>query len=96
MLAEDKKVAPGASSKFFEGTVVSMTADKLVMLNTQGREYSHSLAKEAKLTCDGTVCEAEAIKSGSKVRVKTNKNDRNIATSIDSLDKDKEFAECCS
>ena len=80
----------------FEGKVVSMTGDKLVMTNKEGEEYTHTLAKDATVTCDGAVCKAEDIKAGRKIRVTTPKNDRKVATSIESLDKYAEFAKCSS
>jgi ribosomal protein S17 len=84
------------SSNTFEGKVVSMTGDKLVMTNKEGKEYSHTLAKDAKLTCDGTACKAEDLTAGSKIRVTTKKDDRRVATGIECLDKNVEFAQCCS
>ena len=101
---EEKKVAPQdaavpkkeRSSNTFDGKVVSMTGNKLVMTNKAGKEYSHTLATDAKLTCDGTVCKPEDLKAGNKIRVTTKKDDRNMATGIESLDKDAEFAQCSS
>ena len=80
----------------FDGKVVSMTGDKLVMANKEGKECSHTLAKDAKLTRDGTVCKAADLKAGNKIRVTTKKDDRNVATGIESLDKHAEFAKCSS
>jgi hypothetical protein len=37
----------------------------------------------------------EDRKAGSKIRVTTEKDDRNVATGIESLDKHAEFAQCC-
>lgn len=84
------------SSNTFEGQLVSMTGNKLVMTNKEGKEYCHTLAEDAKLTCDGEDCEADDIKSGSRIRVTTEEDDRNVATCIHSLDKKTEFEECCS
>ena len=36
------------------------------------------------------------LKAGSKIRVTTKKDDRNVATAIESLDKHAEFAKCSS
>ena len=80
----------------FDGKVVSMTGDKLVMSNKDGKECSHTLAKDAKLTRDGAKCNATDLKAGSKVRVTTKKDDHNVATVIESLDKHAEFAKCSS
>jgi hypothetical protein len=77
-----------------EGKVISLTGNKLVMTNKEGKQYSHTLAKDAKLTCDGTVCKADDLKTGRKIRVTTKKDDRNVATGIESLDKQPQFAQC--
>ena len=81
-------------SKRFEGTIVSMTGDKLVMSSQAGTEYSHTLAMDVNLTCDGTVCKAEDLKAGLKIRVTTQEDDRNVATGIESLNKNAEFTQC--
>ena len=83
-----------SSSKTFEGKVVSMTGNKLVMSSQAGTESSHTLATDAKLTCDGTVCQAEDLKAGNKIRVTTQKDDRNVATSIESLSQQADFVQC--
>ena len=85
-----------SSPKTFEGRIVSMTGDKLVMSSKEGTEYSHTLAADAKLTCDGTVCKAEALKPGHKIRVTTKHDERNVVTGIESLNKNANFAECSS
>lgn len=90
---EETKVA---SSNTYVGKVVSMIGNKLVMTNKEGREHSHTLAKDATLSCDGTVCKAEDLTAGSTIRVTTMKDNRDVATDIDCLDKDAEFAQCCS
>lgn len=81
-----------SSSKTFDGKVVSLAGNKLVMLSKAGTEYSHTLAADAQLTCDGVVCRAEDLKAGNQIRVTTQKNDRNVATGIESLSKHAEFA----
>ncbi len=83
-----------SSSKTFEGKVVSLTGNKLVMSSQAGTESSHTLAADAKLTCDGMVCQAEDLKAGNKIRVTTKKDNRNVATGIESLSQQAEFAQC--
>jgi hypothetical protein len=84
---------PSANS--FEGNVISVTGVTLVTTSMQGKEYSHTLAKDARLTCDGTDCNVEDLKVGSKIRVTTSKDDQNVATGVESLDKNSEFTHCC-
>ncbi len=101
---EEKKVAAQdpalnkmeCGSNTFEGRIVSVIDSKLTMKNKEGKEYSHILATDATLTCDGTVCKAENLKAGSRIRVTTTKADRNVAIGVESLDKNAEFEECCS
>lgn len=83
----------GSAGKF-EGKVVSITSDKLVMANTEGKKYSLELAEDARVTCDGTVCKAEDLMAGSNIRVTTKEGDRNVATRIEALDEDADFATC--
>jgi hypothetical protein len=78
----------------FEGKFVNMNGDKLLMTNENGKEFSHTLAKDAKLTCDGAVCRAEDLKVGNTIRVSTRKDDHTVATFVESLDKQAAFAKC--
>jgi hypothetical protein len=80
----------------FDGKVVSITGNKLVMVNKEGKHCSHTLATDAKLTRDGANCHAADLKVGSKIRVTTKKEDRGVAIGIESLDKHAEFGKCCS
>jgi hypothetical protein len=84
------------SSNVFEGKVISLTGNKLVMRNKEGTAYSHMLAKDIKLTCDGKACKTEDLKVGTEIRVTTKKDDRNVATGIECLTKSKEAENCCS
>ena len=102
ILSTKKKVATqsaaehntDASSNTFEGEVVRISGNKLVMTSKTGKEYSHTLAKNASITCNGTDYKAEDLKPGSKIRVTTKKDDRNVVTNIESLDKKDELAKC--
>ena len=97
LVTHDVKITKKKSSpKTFEGRIVSMTGNKLVMSSKEGTEYSHTLAKDAKLTCDGAVCKAETLKPGHKIRVTTIKDDRHVVSDIESLNKNADFAECGS
>jgi GH24 family phage-related lysozyme (muramidase) len=85
------KVA-GPSEKTMDGTVVSVSADKLTMANKEGKEYSHTLAANVQVTCDGKTCMAADLKPGMRIRVTTDTADRHAAARIEALDKDAEFA----
>lgn len=81
-------------SNTFDGRIVSMSGDKLVMSNKDGKEFSKTLATDAKLTCDGNICKSEDLKAGHKIRVTTSADDRTVATGIESLNKNADFAQC--
>ncbi len=102
-MKNDQKVATNieaiAKNEMFadthDGKVVSCTKSKLVMTNKgikDGKEHSHMLATDAKLTLDGKACKAEDLKSGMKIRVTTKKTDKGTAIEVEALDKDAEFA----
>ena len=101
-IVEEKRLAPQdaakpkkkSTSKTYDGRIVSMTGDKLVMSSKEGTEYSHTLATDATLSCDGKVCKAENLKPGHKIRVTTKQDDRNVLIGIESLNKNVEFQQC--
>jgi hypothetical protein len=92
--AADSKKQP--MSNVFDGKVVSLAGNKLVMRNKEGTAYSHTLAKDAKLTWNGKSCNADDLKAGTEIRVTTKKDDRNVATGIECLAKNKDATSCCS
>src|SRR5579871_5710218 len=59
---KDKVAAP--SDQSMDGTVVSVSADKLTMTSKEGKEHSHPLAAHVKVTCDGKTCTAADLKEG--------------------------------
>lgn len=98
---EEKKPAPnnaGATPqskrtpKTFDGKIISIKGDTLVMRSKEGRDYSHTLAENAKVCCDGTACESSQLKVGNRIRVTTQDDDHDIVTSVESLDEESEFA----
>ncbi|HMP78145.1 MAG TPA: hypothetical protein PKD54_01715 [Pirellulaceae bacterium] len=80
----------------FEGILVSMSGNKLVMSNAEGREYSHTLANDAKLTCDGKTCKANDLPTGGRIRVTTEEDDRHTVTCVEAIVKEGRFATPCS
>ena len=97
---EDKKGAmpAGASSKpmanacTHDGKVVSVAGNKLVSTCHEGNQHSHTVASDAKVTCDGAVCKTEDLKPGAKIRVTSKPEDKHTATKVESLQKHTEFA----
>ena len=73
-----------ACAKAHEGKVVNVTGDKLKTKCSEGKEHLHTVAKDAKVTCDGQASKAADLKAGTTVRVTTHKEDKNVATAIES------------
>jgi len=75
-----------------DGAVVNISGDKLTMTNKEGKEHSHTLAANVKVTCDGKTCTAADLKAGMKIRVTTESAAPHAATRIEALDKDAAFS----
>ncbi len=86
---KDKVVSPGEKS--MDGTVVSVSDDKLTMTNKEGKEHHHALAVNVKVTCDGKTCTTADLKAGMRIRVTTDTTDRHAAIRIEALDNNRDF-----
>jgi hypothetical protein len=75
-----------------DGEVVSITGTKLVMTIKGGKEHSHALTKEVKVTCDGKVCKSSDLKPGMKIRVSSESEAPHTVTQIEAIDKNLKFA----
>ncbi len=73
-----------ATTKPHEGKVVGVTGDKLTTTCSEGKEHCHTMAKDAKVTCNGKASKAEDLKAGTQVRVTTHKDDKSVATAVES------------
>jgi hypothetical protein len=71
-------------AKPHDGKVVSVAGDKLTTTCGEGKQHCHTVAKDAKVTCDGQASKAADLKAGTHVRVTTHKDDKNVATAIES------------
>ncbi|MCY2967749.1 MAG: hypothetical protein NT069_29650 [Planctomycetota bacterium] len=86
------KDAKEADEPLHDGKVVSVSGHDLVMTNKDGKEHTHTLTKEAKVTCDAKACKLSDLKAGLKIRVTTKNGDKKTATHVEALDKDAMFA----
>jgi hypothetical protein len=86
-----KDTVAGPSEKTMEGTVVSVSADKLTMTNKEGKDHSHTLAANVNVTCDGKVCTVADLRSGMRIRVTTEHEAPHAATRIEALDNKRDF-----
>jgi hypothetical protein len=80
-----------ASENTMDGTVVNVSGDKLTMADKEGKEHSHALAANVKVTCDGKACMSADLKAGMKIRVTTGSAEPHAATRIEALDKNAAF-----
>ena len=71
-------------TKLHEGTVVGVAGDKLTTTCSEGKEHCHTMAKDAKVTCDGKDSKASDLKAGTAVRVTQHKDDKTVATAVES------------
>lgn len=74
-----------------DGKLVSMDAKSFEMTGQDGKKHSHTLASNAKVTCDGKPCKLSDLKAGMKIRVTTSPSDKNSAVKVQALDKDTDF-----
>jgi hypothetical protein len=73
-----------APAKTHDGKVVSVDGDKLTTTCGEGKQHCHTVAKDAKVTCDGHASKAADLKAGTHVRVTTHKDDKSVATAVES------------
>ncbi len=76
-----------------EGKFVSATSSKFVMTGDDGKEHSHTITDDTKVTCDKKDCKASDLKVGTKIRVTTKKSDEKAVTCIEAIVKDGDFAQ---
>src|SRR5947208_442854 len=83
-LAEEKKAA--AKNPTHQGRFVSAEGNKLTMtMGRDGKEHSHTVAADAKITCDGKECKLSDLKKGVFLRVTTKEGDPNTVVRIDAF-----------
>jgi hypothetical protein len=73
-------VATAGDKNTHEGKVVSVKGDKLTMEAKNGKEHTHDVALNAKITCDGKECKLVDLKTGTRILVTV--DDTNHATRI--------------
>lgn len=76
-----------------DGILVGLSNDALVISTAENRQQSFRVAKDAYVCCDGVTCAVESLKIGSKIRLTAQANDKSVATIIESLKDQIDFAE---
>ena len=74
------------------GKIVSVTDHKLVMTGKDGKKHTHTVAADARISCDGSRCKLEDLKAGLRIRVTTTtKNDKDVVIRVQALNKNEKF-----
>lgn len=68
--------------KIHEGKIVNVSENKITSTCCEGDEHQHTLAKDAKVTCDGKQSKLENLKAGMPVRVTTCAEDDSKASCV--------------
>ena len=88
-VADDKP----ADNNTHTGTVVSAADGKLTMAGKDGKEHTHAVAKDAKISCDGKDCTLADLKKGQTATITLEKQgDDTVVIKIEAkaaTDKDK-------
>ncbi len=66
-----------------EGKLVKLSGDKLTSASSEGGEHHYTVAKEAKVTCDGKDAKLADLKLGSTIRLTVCKDDENRILAVD-------------
>jgi hypothetical protein len=74
-----------------DGKVISMTGDKLIMSNTDGKEITCTLTGDAKVTIDGRLGKIEDLKAGTRVRVTVLGDGKQLTSQVEAIVKNDDF-----
>jgi hypothetical protein len=88
VLVNGATVVTAGEKNAHEGKVVSVKGNQLTMEAKNGKEHSHEVTTNAKITCDGKECKLIDLKAGTRVRVTV--DDANRATRIEAFLKTQE------
>jgi hypothetical protein len=67
--------------------VLAEGANRFIMTAKDGTRHEHTLAPDAKVTCDGRACKLSDLKEGIMLRVTTEKDNKNVATNVEARTK---------
>lgn len=74
-----------------DGKMVSITGDKLVMANKDGKETISTLAQDGKLTIDGKIARFVDLKAGTRIRVTTLGDGKQLTNFIEAIVANEDF-----
>jgi hypothetical protein len=77
----------------YDGTLVGMSSDALVIRTKENKTESFRVASDAYVCCDGVTCAVGDLKFGSKVRLTSQASNADVATIVESLVDQTDFAD---
>lgn len=66
-----------------DGNLVKVAGDKLTSTCAKGDEHHYTVAKDAKVTCDGKDAKLEDLKKGATIRMTMSKDDKTQVMAVD-------------
>ena len=87
--AADAKSAAAKDASTVVGTIakVSSTDNTITVTDKDGKDHALTMAKDAKITCDGKDCKLADLAKGTAVTVTLNANDKTTAQQIEAKTK---------
>lgn len=89
--AIDKNTAYEPTNRH-DGKVVSMTDDKLVYTDSEGKEQTLNLARTSKISLDNEPAKSTDLQPGMTVRVTSNRDAKQSATNVEAIRQNVDFA----
>jgi hypothetical protein len=72
-----------AAADCCDAKVVKVDGDKLTSTSEKGVDHQYTVAKDAKVTCDGKDSKLSELKAGSTIRMTMCKDDKNKVLAVD-------------
>ncbi len=87
--ADKAASAPDKAASTVAGTVSTISANdlKITVTDKDGKDHELTVAKDAKIQCDGKECKLDDLKKGTMVTVTLNPNHKDVASEIDAKTK---------
>lgn len=78
-----KTVTTKVAANSCDEKLVKLSGDKLTSTSGEGDEHHYTVAKEAKVTCDGKNAKLSDLKLGSTIRMTLCEDDKNKILAVD-------------
>lgn len=69
--------------KYCDEKLVKVSGDRVTSTSAKGDEHTYTVAKDAKITCDGQASKVADLKAGTTIRMTLCKDEKNKVTAID-------------